>query len=119
VVRVTGIDTSANSVYGEAIDQAAIELVGRERYRHVVDRAIDTAAKANTRAALELRDEQMAAYTASLLVAVNPGHELNDVITFGDAPSGTTNQRARITGTVTIVHPEQGVFEQMVHCSGV
>lgn len=119
VVRVTGIDASANSVYGEAIDQAAIELVGRERYRHVVDRAIDTAAKANARAALELRDEQMAAYTAGLLVAVNPGHELCDVITFSDPNEGSTNQTARITQSTTTVHPEQGVYDQLLHCTGV
>ncbi|MGI8825268.1 MAG: hypothetical protein ACR2JC_06455 [Chloroflexota bacterium] len=122
VIRVVGVDANGAAVFVQATDSAAALTVGRERYRHVVERQLDTAVRCAIRAGIELRDEQMAAYAASLLVAINPQHELGDVVTFSDpglTGAAIATGAGRITHFVMLVEPDKGFFEQTLEMSGV
>jgi len=66
-----------------------------------------------------LREQQRAATGAVLQVALNPGHEIGDVITITDSALACSNKPVRITALHTEINPEAGTWDQQVTCSGV
>jgi prophage tail gpP-like protein len=120
IIRVSGSSTAgAPTPFAEAIDTANLSVIGRERYRNVVDRILDTAAKCQIRASLELRQEQRDAVHGQLICALNPQHELLDVISITDAAIGASNLQLRIESISWAADFETGVYEQQLHLCGV
>jgi len=98
-VVVTTPGTAPGTAYvGEAWDYANMALVGEERYKHVVDRLLGSAAQAGKRAALELLGEQRAAVAGTVLVPGNPLLELWDVISLSDTRVAASSVLVRISG---------------------
>jgi hypothetical protein len=105
VVRVTGASSATTPVWAEVTDAADILARGTERYRNVVDRVLTTSAQCAIRAAQELRAEQRTRVHAQLLVALNPAHQLADVVTATDAGCGMSGTAYRISEMVWQAEP--------------
>ena len=118
-IRVTGITstTPASPVFADSFDTTNILTTGRERFRNVVDRQLDTSAKCAIRGGLLLREEQMAATHGELIVTINPQHELLDVIQFSDSTIALSNQPLRISAIEWIADFEHGTWEQKLTLS--
>jgi hypothetical protein len=114
IVRVVGAASGSTNVFAEAVDSANMLLSGAHRYRHIVDRMCDTAAKCSLKGALALRDDQTRAESGSLTVALNPTHEILDVITLTDPRLGLSNQPARITAITTQIDFTAGLYQQQL-----
>lgn len=120
VIRVSGSSSpGAVTPFAEAIDTTNLTTIGRERYRNVVDRNLDTAAKCQIRATFTLQEEQRHAVHGQLVCALNPQHELLDVISITDAAIGASNLALRIESISWVADFETGVYEQQLHLSGV
>ena len=90
--RVSGV-----SVFDEAFDfDGAHE--GGERVREVADQGITTTGQASDRADAELRRAQLEAEELRLVVGLNCGAELWDVVTVTDAVAGLVAEDRRVLG---------------------
>lgn len=98
VVRVLGAQQATQSIWSEAVDTANIEQTGQARLMILVDHLIDTSAKAQTKAALQLRIQQREATHGRIIVPLNPAHQLGDVVTLTDAGVGYSSTAMRISG---------------------
>lgn len=115
LIRVIGQSTTTTPVFADITDDTAILVSGGERYRHIVDRNLNTAAKARLRAQLALREEQQQAGTGTLTVSLNPTHELMDVVTVTDARIGLSAQHMRIIGLDWHIDMQSGEWLQHLH----
>jgi hypothetical protein len=115
VIRVTGSTSNLNTTWSEAIDTANLLLTGDERVKLMVDRMLDTSAKCRIKAAQELRVVQREAVHGTLAVAINPQHELGDVITFSDAAFDLASTAMRINAMVWTYRAEEATFDQLLH----
>lgn len=112
VIRVTGASSTEIPVWAEVTDAADILLRGVERYRNVVDRILTTSAQCVIRAQQELRAEQRTRVHASLTVAINPAHELADVIAGTDSGCGMSGESYRISAMQWLIDLTTGEWEQ-------
>lgn len=114
VVRVTGAQppTTFDPAWSEATDGADIALTGQERFRNVVDRLLTTSEQCAIRAGLELRAEQRTRTHAQLTVALNPAHQVGDVIDATDTGCGMAGTHYRISGISWIARLASGEWEQ-------
>jgi hypothetical protein len=69
-----------------------------DRVRQVHDLNLNTAARAQERADAEMRHQEIASGTGEIVVPVNCGQELYDVITITDDSAGLTDARRRVVG---------------------
>lgn len=113
VIRVTGAAaaTATAPAWAEVTDAADILARGMERYRNVVDRILTTSAQCLIRAQQELRAEQRTKVHAALTVALNPAHQLGDVIAVTDTGCGMSGTAYRISGMQWIADPTTGAWE--------
>jgi hypothetical protein len=121
-IRVVGQATSPTAtqpVFCDTFDPTNILAEGRERFRNIVDRQLDTSAKCALRGQLALREEQMNASHGELIVTINPQHELFDVVTISDASLALSAQPARIHAIDWHAQPNTGTWEMRLELSGV
>jgi prophage tail gpP-like protein len=111
VIRVIGASSSTDPVWAEVTDAADILLRGAERYRIVVDRILTTSAQCLLRAQQELRAEGRTKVHAALTVALNPQHQLGDVVTVTDSGCGLSSTALRISGMQWIAEPASQAWE--------
>jgi hypothetical protein len=69
-----------------------------DRIRQVHDLNLDTVARAQDRADAEMRHQEIASSSGEIVVPVNCGQELYDVITVTDEPAGLTDAGRRVLG---------------------
>jgi hypothetical protein len=81
----------------EAFDWDEIENA-YDRVRQVHDLNLDTVARAQDRADAEMRHQEIASSSGEIVVAVNCGQELYDVISITDQSAGLTNVQRRVVG---------------------
>jgi hypothetical protein len=115
LIRVIGQSATTTPAFADLTDDTAILLSGGERYRHIVDRNLTTAAQARIRAQRALRMEQEAASSGVLTVSLNPQHELMDVVTVTDSRVGLTAQTMRIHGIDWHIDMGSGEWLQHLH----
>jgi hypothetical protein len=115
LIRVIGQSAGTTPAFADLTDDTAILVSGGERYRHIVDRNLTTAAQARLRAGLALREEQRQASTGVLTVSLNPAHELLDVVTATDSRVGLAAQLMRITGLDWHIDMQSGAWLQHLH----
>jgi hypothetical protein len=115
LIRVIGQSSTTTPAFADVTDDTAILLSGGERYRHIVDRNLTTAAQARIRAQIALREEQRKASTGTITVSLNPAHELMDVVTVTDARVGLTSQPMRINGMDWHINMQSGEWLQHLH----
>ncbi|MDE3076457.1 MAG: hypothetical protein KGJ86_13630, partial [Chloroflexota bacterium] len=112
-VRVFG-----SGAVAESWDFQAAAVTGEERYRHVVDRQLTTAAECQLRATLELQIEQRKAGSGILDVPLHPGLELFDVISASDAAAGLSNQPYRIQAIRTVMNVLKADYDMRLELTG-
>lgn len=124
-IRVIGANSGAAAPSGSAtvfadwFDQPNLNATGRYRFKQIADRMLTTSAQCLLRAQLDLAQEQRDALYAELAVALNPAHQLLDVISVTDPDIGLTPPNLRITSIDWLISLETGAFEQRLLCSGV
>jgi hypothetical protein len=120
-VRVVGTPSSGANLppFADVVDGPNIAWTGSERHRVVTDRLLDSAAKCAMKAALILLAEQREANAGEILAAMNPAHELMDIVQMTDAASGLDHQPMRIAGLDLLIEPQTGAWEHRISTSGV
>jgi hypothetical protein len=107
-------------VFGERFDWPAIDASAADRLRQVHDANVTTLAQAEDRADAVLHDAALASANGEIVVPVNCGQELYDVIDVTDAGAGLTAATRRVLGLeVRYATGERPRYEQRVVLGGV
>jgi hypothetical protein len=106
------------AVLSEGFDWTGIEKV-YDRLHQVYDLNLDTVEKAQKRAEAELRQQEIAASNGKILVPVNCGQELYDVIDITDSRAGLEAERRRVLGLSLRYSAKEGRYEQRLSLGGV
>ncbi|HJX11982.1 MAG TPA: hypothetical protein VJ377_00480 [Dehalococcoidales bacterium] len=118
-VQVEGYDAgSGEMVLADSFDW---DEIGRlhDRLRQVEDRNIATVNEAQQRGQSVLRKMEIAARGSSILVPVNCGQQLYDVIDITDAPAGLDGEKMRVLGLALAYQPPQGEYRQRLWLGAV
>lgn len=96
--RANRAQVFGDGAFVDSFDWDSVEAT-YDRVRQVLDLNLDTIAHAQERADAVLRHEEMASQSGELVVPVNCGQELYDIIDITDAPAGLTAAKRRVVGT--------------------
>jgi len=118
-VQVEGYDAGG----GELVlaDSFAWDEIDRlyDRLKQIDDRNIGTVDEAQQRGQAYLRKAEMEAVSGSILVPVNCGQQLYDVIDVTDARAGLDSQKYRVVGMVLLYNPQRGEYSQRLWLGAV
>jgi hypothetical protein len=103
----------ASDSFGEAVDFSQIGLLGH-RLRKLFDYAYDNNSECASRAASELRYQQVKGERGEIVIYPNVGQELFDVITITDSRVGLTSALRRVIGIQEEYDAEKGVYRQIL-----
>jgi hypothetical protein len=81
-------------------------------FRHVIDRNLNTVAEVGQRGTALLRQSQIAAEESIIVVPVNCGQQLYDVVAVTDEPAGLSAAVKRVTGITLVYNPGRGEYFQ-------
>jgi hypothetical protein len=112
-----------DSTEGEAIvvDAFAWEEIDRlyDRIGRIEDRNIESVAGAEGRAEAYMRGVEMAAVNGAILVPVNCGQQLYDVVDITDSRAGLSAAKRRVNGLTLVYSPRRGEYRQRLLLGGV
>lgn len=91
-----------------------IDLV-RDRLRQIADRNIGTVEEAAARGEADLRRVEIDSTGGSILVPVNCGQQLYDVVAITDLPAGLGTVKRRVLGMVLDYRPGRGEYRQRLY----
>jgi hypothetical protein len=118
-VQVEGYDTAQ----GEAIvvDSFTWNQIERlyDRLNQLEDKNLDTVTKAEQRGEARLRQAEVESVNGSLLIPVNCGQQLYDVIDITDSRAGLQVAKRRVMGLTLIYSPKSGEYGQRLLLGGV
>jgi hypothetical protein len=83
------------------------------------DRNIDSVAKAEEKGEAYLRGAEVEAVNGSILIPVNCGQQLYDVIDIADSRAGLDAARRRVLGLTLVYSPKRGEYRQRLLLGGV
>ncbi len=111
-VQVEGYDAGSEELI--LADSFAWDEIDRlyDRLRQIEDRNIGTVAETQQRGQAYLRQAEIEAAGGHILVPVNCGQQLYDVIEVTDARAGLDAEKKRVLGWVLVYHPQQGEYRQ-------
>jgi hypothetical protein len=103
------------------VERFAWDEIGRvyDRLRQMEDRNIDTVTKAQQRGDAYLREAEMESAGGSVLVPVNCGQQLYDVIDITDSRAGLTAAKRRVLGIKLIYDTGRGEYVQRLYLGAV
>jgi len=118
-VQVEGYDTQASQAI--IVDSFAWDEIERlyDRLRQVEDRNIDTVTKAEQRGEAYLRGVEIESASGAMVIPVNCGQQLYDVIDVTDTRAGLEAAKKRVLGLVLRHHPPRGEYEQRLSLGAV
>lgn len=118
-LQVEGYDPSEDEAI--VVDTFAWEEIERlyDRIGRLEDRNIDSAAGAERRGEAYLRGVEMAAVNGAILIPVNCGQQLYDVVDITDSRAGLSAAKRRVTGLTLVYSPRRGDYRQRLLLSGV
>ena len=90
-----------------------------DRLRQLEDRNKDTVAKAEQRGEAYLQEAEIESVNGAILVPVNCGQQLYDVIDITDARAGLDEQKKRVLGLILIYNPQRGEYSQRLWLGSV
>ena len=90
-----------------------------DRLHHIEDSNLDTTGKAQERGQACLRQAEIESTGGLILVKVNCGQQLYDVIDITDYRAGLEAQKKRVLGLNLIYSPEEGRYEQKLFLGAV
>lgn len=103
------------------VDSFAWSEVNRlyERTGQVTDRNLDTVEKARQRGEALLRKVEIESAGGTILIPVNCGQQLYDVIDITDSRAGLTSVSRRVTGLTLVYDTRRGEYSQRLRLGGV
>jgi len=118
-VQVEGYDTGSDELI--LVDSFAWDEIVRlyDRLKQVDDRNLGTVAEAQQRGQAYLRQAEIESSGSSILVPVNCGQQLYDVIDVTDARAGLDAEKKRVLGLVLVYHPQRGEYSQRLSLGAV
>jgi hypothetical protein len=118
-VQVEGYDTGSDELI--VVDSFAWDEIDRlyDRLRQLEDTNIDTVAKAQERGEAYLRQAEIASAGGAILVPVNCGQQLYDVIDITDSRAGLTSAKKRVLGFILVYSPRRGEYSQRLYLGAV
>ncbi|MGD9115613.1 MAG: hypothetical protein PVJ61_00305 [Dehalococcoidia bacterium] len=90
-----------------------------DRAERVEDSNIASAAGAEARGEAILREAEMAAAGGAILVPVNCGQQIYDVIDISDSRAGLSAAKRRVTGLTLVYNSRRGQYRQKLELGGV
>jgi hypothetical protein len=109
--RAIGRDDEDNRIVEDAFDWANLQL-GIDIFDQDYDPNLQSAARAQERADAILRRESLRAERGNLVVPVNCGQELYDVITVTDTRCGISSKKYRVLDIETTLSLRQWLYQQ-------
>jgi hypothetical protein len=118
-VQVEGYDLTEDEVI--VVDSFSWEQIDRlyDRLRQLEDRNIDSVTKAEERGEAYLRGAEVGSVNGSILIPVNCGQQLYDVIDITDSRAGLDAARRRVVGLTLVYSPKGGEYQQRLLLGGV
>jgi len=118
-VQVEGYDTGSGALI--VVDSFAWDEIDRlyDRLRQLDDRNIDTVAEAQQRGEAYLRQAEIESDLGSILVPVNCGQQLYDVIDVTDSRAGLTSEKRRVLGFILVYSARRGEYSQRLYLGAV
>jgi len=90
-----------------------------DRLRQLEDRNIDSVTKAEERGEAYLRGAEVESVNGSILIPVNCGQQLCDVIDIADSRAGLDAAKRRVLGLTLVYSPKRGEYQQRLLLGGV
>jgi len=118
-VQVEGYDTGSDEMI--VVDRFGWDEISRlyDRLRQLEDGNIDTVAGAQERGDAYLREAELASAGGTVLVPVNCGQRLYDVIDITDNRAGLNMAKRRVLGFVLVYNPRRGEYRQRLQLGAV
>jgi hypothetical protein len=118
-VQVEGYDTGLAKAI--LVDSFAWSQIDRlyDRLRHIEDRNLNTAAEAQQRGDAFLRQAEIGAAGGWIIVPVNCGEQLFDVVAVTDTRAGLAAVKKRVAGMVLVYQPQRSEYFQRLELGGV
>jgi hypothetical protein len=90
-----------------------------DRLKQLEDRNIDSVTKAEQRGEAYLRGVEVGSVNGSILIPVNCGQQLYDVVDLTDSRAGLDAAKRRVLGLTLIYNPKGGEYRQRLLLGGV
>jgi len=118
-IQVEGYDPTEDKPI--VVDSFTWEQIDRlyDRLRQLEDKNIDTVTKAEQRGEAYLRQVEIESVDGSILIPVNCGQQLYDVIDITDSRAGLEAARRRVNGLTLVYSPSRGEYQQRLLLGGV
>ncbi len=118
-IQVEGYDTGSDEMI--VVDRFNWGEIERryDRLKQLEDRNIDSVTKAQERGDAYLRQAEVASASGTILVPVNCGQQLYDVIDITDIRAGLSAVKRRVLGFVLVYSPRRGEYRQRLQLGAV
>jgi hypothetical protein len=118
-VQVEGYDPTQGKAI--VVDSFTWNQIDRlyDRLSQLEDKNIDTVTKAEQRGEAYLRRAEVESVNGSLLIPVNCGQQLYDVIDITDSRAGLEAAKRRVLGLTLVYSPKSGEYRQRLLLGGV
>ena len=117
-VQVEGYDGSGEPIIANSFAWNEIDRL-YDRLRQLEDRNLDTVAKAQQRGDAYLRQAEIESASGTILVPVNCGQQLYDVIDITDSRAGLTAKKQRVLGLTLIYEPRRAGYTQRLQLGAI
>ncbi|MCK4274291.1 MAG: hypothetical protein KAW90_05315 [Dehalococcoidales bacterium] len=118
-VQVEGYDTAGgNLILADSFDWDEIDRL-YDRLVQVEDRDIGTVAEAQQRGQAYLRQAEIEAAGGAIVIPVNCGQQLYDVVDVTDVRAGLDAEKKRVLGLVLFYNPQRGEYRQRLNLGAV
>ena len=118
-VQVEGYDTGTDElIMVDSFDWDEIDRL-YDRLRQVEDSNIATVSEAQQRGQACLRQAEIESAGGTILVPVNCGQQLYDVIDITDSRAGLTSEKKRVVGLILVYSPRRGEYRQRLWLGAV
>jgi hypothetical protein len=111
-------DAGGSPILTESLSWDEIGRLG-DRFRRIEDSNIGTVDEAQQRGEAVLRQVEIQASGGTVLVPVNCGQQLYDVVEVTDTRAGLDAVRKRVSGLVLVYNPRRGEYRQQVRLGPV
>lgn len=118
-VRIDGFDEAAQANLAvDVIDWQELEKFP-ERFQLITDRNIGSMLQAQALGETLLRKYCVGSIKGTILIPVNCGQQLYDVIDITDSRAGLLSAKRRVMGIILEYQPAKGVYTQQLNLGGV
>jgi hypothetical protein len=118
-IRVEGYDTAGGQpIIVDSFDWSQIAKLG-DRLNLVSDRNIGTVTEAEQRGLAHLRESEIESAGGNILVPVNCGQQLYDVIDITDSRAGLSAEKKRVLGLTLTYQPAKGEYQHRLTLGAV